>query len=55
MQGATLEVSTAKGGVLVNDIEVLKPDIAADNGVIHVIGGLLTPGTADQTGSERQQ
>jgi uncharacterized surface protein with fasciclin (FAS1) repeats len=55
LQGAKLEVSTAKGGVLVNDVEVLKPDIAADNGVIHVIGGLLTPQTSDQTGTERQQ
>jgi uncharacterized surface protein with fasciclin (FAS1) repeats len=55
MHGATLEVSTAKGGVLVNDIEVLKPDIAADNGVIHVIGGLFTPEAGDRTGSERQQ
>jgi uncharacterized surface protein with fasciclin (FAS1) repeats len=55
MQGAKLEVSTAKGGVLVNDIEVLKPDIVADNGVIHVIGGLLAPETPDQTGTEQQQ
>ena len=55
LQGATLEVSTAKGGVLVNDIEVLKPDIVADNGVIHVIGGLLTPQISDQTGTEQQQ
>lgn len=55
LQGDELEISTAKGGVLVNDIEVLKPDIAADNGVIHVIGGLLTPETADQTGTEQQQ
>jgi uncharacterized surface protein with fasciclin (FAS1) repeats len=55
LQGATLEVSTAKGGVLVNDIEVLKSDIVADNGVIHVIGGLLTPQPSDQTGTEQQQ
>lgn len=55
LQGAKLEVSTAKGGVLVNDIEVLNPDIVADNGVIHVIGGLLTPQTSDQTGTEQQQ
>jgi uncharacterized surface protein with fasciclin (FAS1) repeats len=41
--------------VLVNDIEVLNPDIVADNGVIHVIGGLLTPQTSDQTGTEQQQ
>jgi uncharacterized surface protein with fasciclin (FAS1) repeats len=55
LQGAQLEVSTAKGGVLVNDIEVLKPDIMADNGVIHVIGGLLAPKAEDQTGTEQQQ
>jgi uncharacterized surface protein with fasciclin (FAS1) repeats len=54
-QGAKLDVSTAKGGVLVNDIEVLKQDIMADNGIIHVIGGLLAPETADQTGTEQQQ
>jgi uncharacterized surface protein with fasciclin (FAS1) repeats len=55
LQGAELDVSAAKGGVLVNKIEVLKPDIMADNGVIHVIGGLFTPETADQTGTEQQQ
>jgi uncharacterized surface protein with fasciclin (FAS1) repeats len=55
LEGTKLEVSAAKGGVLVNDIEMLKPDIMADNGVIHVIGGLFTPETADQTGTEQQQ
>jgi uncharacterized surface protein with fasciclin (FAS1) repeats len=55
LQGAKLEVSTAKGGVLVNDIEVLKPDIVADNGVIHVIGGILAPQAPDQTGTEQEQ
>jgi uncharacterized surface protein with fasciclin (FAS1) repeats len=55
LQGAELDVSAAKGGVLVNKIEVLKPDIMADNGIIHVIGGLFTSETADQTGTEQQQ
>ena len=55
LQGAKLEVSAAKGGVLVNEIEVLKPDIVAENSVIHVIGGVFTPETADQTGTEQQQ
>ncbi|MCC2665922.1 MAG: Nex18 symbiotically induced protein [Geminicoccaceae bacterium] len=55
LQGTKLDVSAAKGGVLVNKIEVLKPDIMADNGVIHVIGGLLTPETASQTGTEQQR
>jgi uncharacterized surface protein with fasciclin (FAS1) repeats len=41
--------------VLVNDTEILKPDIMADNSVIHVIGGLLAPEKADQTGTEQQQ
>ena len=54
LQGAKLEVSAAKGGVLVNDVEILQPDIMAENGVIHVIGGILTE-TADQTGTEEQQ
>jgi uncharacterized surface protein with fasciclin (FAS1) repeats len=55
LQGTKLDISAAKGGVLVNNIEVLKPDITADNAVIHVIGGLLTPETADQTGTEQQR
>jgi uncharacterized surface protein with fasciclin (FAS1) repeats len=55
LQGAQLDVSAAKGGVMVNKIEVLKPDIIADNGIIHVIGGLFTPETAGQTGSEQSQ
>jgi uncharacterized surface protein with fasciclin (FAS1) repeats len=55
LQGAKLDVSAAKGGVLVNKVEVLKPDIMADDGVIHVIGGLFTPETTDQTGTEQQQ
>ena len=55
LQGAKLEVSAAKGGVLVNEIEVLKPDIVAENSVIHVIGGVFAPETADQTGTEQQQ
>jgi uncharacterized surface protein with fasciclin (FAS1) repeats len=53
--GGGLDVNTAKGGVLVNNFEVLKPDIMKDNGVIHVIGGLLTPEGADQTGTEQQR
>ena len=55
LHGVKLDVSQAKGGVLVNDIEILEPNVIADNGVIHVIGGLLVPEKADQTGSEQQQ
>ena len=55
LQGAKLDVTAAKGGVLVNNIEILKPDINADNGVVHLIGALLTPKPADPTGTEQQQ
>jgi uncharacterized surface protein with fasciclin (FAS1) repeats len=54
--GTELEVTSAKGGILVNEIEVVDSDIAADNGVIHVIGGLLEAGPGEEgTGPERQQ
>jgi len=31
------------GGVMVNDAKITQPDIAADNGVIHVINKVLIP------------
>jgi uncharacterized surface protein with fasciclin (FAS1) repeats len=34
LQGTKLDVTPAKGGVLVNNIEFSKSDIVADNGVI---------------------
>jgi uncharacterized surface protein with fasciclin (FAS1) repeats len=56
IDGTELEVDSAKGGILVNGIEVLHSDIQADNGVIHVIGGLLEPGPEqEETGPERQE
>jgi len=42
VQGASLTVRTA-GGVMVNDARVLKTDIVADNGVIHVIDRVVLP------------
>ena len=42
VQGASLTVRTA-GGVTVNDARVLKTDIVADNGVIHVIDRVVLP------------
>jgi uncharacterized surface protein with fasciclin (FAS1) repeats len=42
VQGAELTVST-KGGVMVNKSKVTATDIAADNGVIHVIDTVLIP------------
>jgi uncharacterized surface protein with fasciclin (FAS1) repeats len=53
--GTELQVSSAKGGILVNEIEIVHSDIAADNGVIHIIGGILTAPGPEGTGQERQQ
>lgn len=41
-QGAELTVATA-GGVKVDDANVVKTDILADNGVIHVIDNVVIP------------
>ncbi len=42
VQGSELTVATT-GGVTVNNAKVVKTDIAADNGVIHVIDTVLMP------------
>ena len=42
VQGSELTVTTA-GGVKVNDAHVVKTDIVADNGVIHVIDSVVIP------------
>lgn len=43
LQGATLTVAAAAGGVTVNGAKVTTADIAADNGVIHVIDAVVLP------------
>jgi uncharacterized surface protein with fasciclin (FAS1) repeats len=42
VQGGKLAVKSA-GGVMVNDAKVVKADIAADNGVIHVVDKVILP------------
>ena len=42
VQGSAISVSTA-GGVKVNGANVVKTDIVADNGVIHVIDRVILP------------
>ncbi len=42
VQGSELTITTA-GGVKVDDAHVVKTDIVADNGVIHVIDSVLMP------------
>jgi hypothetical protein len=55
LEGAKLDVVSAKDGALVNGIEILESDVTADNGVIHIVGGLLTAKPAGETGTEEQQ
>lgn len=42
LQGGVLKISTSKG-VMINDATVVKADVAASNGVIHVINKVLLP------------
>lgn len=43
VQGGNLKVSTSGGAVMVDNAKVVKTDIAADNGVIHVIDTVVMP------------
>lgn len=43
VQGSDLTVATAGGGVKVDGANVVKADIVADNGVIHVIDHVVMP------------
>ena len=45
LQGQTLKINT-DGGLKINDAKVIAPDIAATNGVIHVIDSVLMPSAA---------
>lgn len=42
-QGASATISTKGGQVKVDDANVIKTDIVASNGVIHVIDSVITP------------
>jgi uncharacterized surface protein with fasciclin (FAS1) repeats len=43
VQGESLTVAAKNGTVTVNDARVVKTDIAASNGVIHVVDSVLLP------------
>ena len=46
VEGGTVKLAT-EGGVTVNDAKVLTADVAASNGVIHVIDKVLIPSSVD--------
>ena len=43
VQGSELTLATSDGGVTVDGAQVVKADIVADNGVIHVIDNVVLP------------
>lgn len=43
VEGSTLKINASNDGVKVNDATVVKTDVEADNGVIHVIDTVLIP------------
>ena len=43
VSGATLKIAARDGGVTVDDAKVVKTDITATNGVIHVIDSVIVP------------
>ncbi len=43
VQGGTIAVSLAGGAVKINDANVVKADVAASNGVVHVIDKVILP------------
>jgi uncharacterized surface protein with fasciclin (FAS1) repeats len=43
VEGEQVRITAANGGVLINDSRVVQPDLAATNGIIHVIDTILVP------------
>ena len=43
-EGSIVAVSRSNGGFKINEAQVVKTDVLADNGVIHIIDQVLIPG-----------
>ena len=43
-EGSIVAVSRSNGGFKINEAQVIKTDVLADNGVIHIIDQVLIPG-----------
>ncbi|HEY9642154.1 MAG TPA: fasciclin domain-containing protein [Coleofasciculaceae cyanobacterium] len=48
-EGSIVAVERSNGNVKINDAQVMKTDVLADNGVIHVINQVLVPGILEDT------
>ncbi|MBV9848777.1 MAG: fasciclin domain-containing protein [Armatimonadetes bacterium] len=51
VQGGTLNVVTRNGRVMINDATVIRPDIPASNGIIHIIDRVLMPPAGGTAGT----
>ena len=43
VNGDTLDIKVSDGAVMVDGVNVIKPDIGASNGVIHVVDSVILP------------
>jgi uncharacterized surface protein with fasciclin (FAS1) repeats len=43
VQGSDVKIGISKDGVKVNDAKVIKADVNASNGVVHVIDKVILP------------
>lgn len=43
VQGSSIDLQVSDSGVMVNDANVITPDVSASNGVIHVIDSVILP------------
>ena len=43
VQGESVTISVTGGSIMVDEAEVVSPDLEADNGIVHVINGVLLP------------
>jgi uncharacterized surface protein with fasciclin (FAS1) repeats len=48
LNGDTAEIKVKKTTVMISGVKVVKTDIVASNGVIHVIDAVMLPGNVDQ-------
>ncbi|WP_153557140.1 fasciclin domain-containing protein [Roseimaritima sediminicola] len=54
LEGPAVQIQSTNGKAMVNDAQLLKTDLDASNGVIHVIDSVLMPPKAEKTGAVGQ-